>query len=166
MRCTIYYILYTIQTQMRLRSKAREVTLCLLYQVEISKADFRQAIQNYLESYPQKQEVIDFLSLLVEGVMGNISQIDALIKKHVKNWEIDRMAVIDRNILRMGCFELLFLEDVPPKVAINEAIELAKRFGDMDSPRFVNGILDKIYKTETKREEDIKLKDQESFNGR
>ena len=58
------------------------------------------------------------------------------------------MAVIDRNILRMGCFELLFLEDIPPKVAINEAIELAKRFGDIDSPRFVNGVLDKIYKME------------------
>lgn len=135
---------------MRLRSKAREVTLCLLYQVEISKIDFRQAIQNYLENYPQKQEVIDFLSVLLQGVIENMDHINTLIKKHAKNWEIDRMAVVDRNILRMGCFELLFLEDIPPKVAINEAIELAKRFGDMDSPRFVNGILDKIYKVETK----------------
>jgi len=78
--------------------------------------------------------------------------IDTLIKKHVKNWEIKRMAVVDRNILRMGCFELLFSEDIPPKVAINEAIELAKRFGDIDSPRFVNGILDKIYKIERNEE--------------
>ena len=151
---------------MRLRSKAREVTLCLLYQVEMSKADFRQAIQGYLENYPQKQEVVDFLSMLVEGVLGNADCIDALIKKHVKNWDIDRMAVIDRNILRMGCFELLFLEDVPPKVAINEAIELAKRFGDMDSPRFVNGILDKIYKTECKDKEGTEAKNQEGVNGR
>jgi len=151
---------------MRLRSKAREVALCLLYQVEISKTDFHQAIQGYLENYPQKQEVIDFLSILIQGVISNINSIDSLIKKHVKNWEIDRMAVVDRNILRMGCFELLFLEDVPPKVAINEAIELAKRFGDMDSPRFVNGILDKIYKTETKAAESDKFKDQESLNER
>lgn len=135
---------------MRLRSKARAVALSLLYQIEISKVDFHQALRDYLENYPYNQEAVDFFSLLVEGVVTNISSIDNLIKKHVKNWEISRMAVIDRNILRLGCFELLFLEDIPPKVAINEAIELAKRFGDIDSPRFVNGILDKIYKMEKK----------------
>ncbi|MFH1519288.1 MAG: transcription antitermination factor NusB [Candidatus Omnitrophota bacterium] len=133
---------------MRLRSKARAIALSLLYQIELSRTDPVQALGNFLENYPQKQEVIDFFSLLVKGVVENISSIDCLIKKHAKNWEIERMAVIDRNILRLGCFELLFLEDIPPKVAINEAIELAKRFGDIDSPRFVNGILDKIYKME------------------
>jgi len=137
---------------MRLRSKARAVALSLLYQIEITKVDFHQALQDYSENYPQKQEVIDFFSLLVEGVVTNASSIDALIKKHVKNWGIKRMAAVDRNILRMGCFELLFSEDIPPKVAINEAIELAKRFGDIDSPRFVNGILDKIYKIERNEE--------------
>jgi len=139
---------------MRLRSKAREVALCLLYQIEISKASHQQALQNYLENYPQKQEVIDFFSLLLEGVLRESNAIDALIKKNAKNWEIERMAVIDRNILRIGCFELLFLDSVPPKVAINEAIELAKRFGDVDSPRFINGILDNIYKTESKPSKD------------
>jgi len=133
---------------MRLRSKAREVTLCLLYQIEISKINFSQALQSYLEIYPQKQEVIDFLSLLTEGTIKNLKEIDSLIKKYVKNWGIERLAVIDRNILRLACFELIFLKDIPPKVSINEAIELAKRFGDIDSPRFVNGVLDKIYKTE------------------
>ena len=76
---------------------------------------------------------------------------ESLVKKHVKNWEIERMAVIDRNILRMSCYELMFLQDIPPKVSINEAIELAKRYGDVDSPRFVNGILDKIYKMESRK---------------
>jgi len=135
---------------MRLRSKARAIALSLLYQIEITKSDFHQTLRNYLENYPQKQEVIDFASLLVEGVVKNFSSINSLIKKHAKNWEITRMAVVDRNILRIGCFELLFLKDIPPKVAINEAIELAKRFGDINSPRFVNGILDKIYKLEKK----------------
>jgi len=139
---------------MRLRSKAREIALSLLYQIELSKADPSQAIHNYLEQYPQKQEVIDFFSLLVDGVLKNLAQLDSLIKKYVKNWEIDRMAVIDRNILRLACFELTFLDDIPPKVSINEAIELAKRFGDLDSPRFVNGILDKIYKSEKKTAND------------
>jgi len=133
---------------MRLRSKAREIALCLLYQIEISKADFHQVISQHLETNPQKQEVIDFFSLLIEGVVKNMQSLNTLIKKYVKNWEIQRMAVVDRNILRIACYELLFLKDIPPKVSINEAIELAKRFGDSDSPRFVNGILDKIYKTE------------------
>jgi len=136
---------------MRLRSKAREVALCILYQVEISKKDYKETFQDYLKNNPQKKEVVDFAFFLVEGVIKNLNCLDSLLKKHVKNWEIERMAVIDRNILRIGCFELIFSEDIPPKVSINEAIELAKRFGDIDSPRFVNGVLDKIYKTESKK---------------
>ncbi|MDP8290446.1 MAG: transcription antitermination factor NusB [Candidatus Susulua stagnicola] len=138
---------------MRLRSKARAVALSLLYQIEILKIDFHQALQDYSKNYSQKQEVISFFSLLVEGVVVNMTAIDSLIKKHAKNWGIKRMAAIDRNILRIGCFELIFSEAIPPKVAINEAIELAKCYGDIDSPRFVNGILDKIYKIEKGVEE-------------
>jgi len=138
---------------MRLRSKAREVALHLLYQVEFSKTDYHKAFQAYLENHPQRQEVVDFSLSLIEGVIKNLNFIDGLIKKSVKNWEIERMAVIDRNILRIACWELYFIEEIPPKVSINEAIELAKRFGDLDSPRFVNGVLDKIYKTETKKGE-------------
>jgi N utilization substance protein B len=137
---------------MRLRSKAREVALCILYQIELSKVDFQKSLQSYLETYPQNQDAVDFASLLAQGVVKNLEYIDSLIKKHVKNWEIERMAIIDRSILRIACFELLFLEDIPPKVSINEAIELAKRFGDLDSPRFVNGVIDKIYKMESKKE--------------
>jgi len=136
---------------MRLRSKAREVALCLLYQIEMSKADFQSALENYLENYPQEKEAVDFSSLLVQGTLKNTQVIDSLIKKHVKNWEIERMAAIDRNILRMACFELIFLDDVPPKVSINEAIELSKKYGDIESPRFINGVLDKIYKAEGKK---------------
>jgi N utilization substance protein B len=137
---------------MRIRSKAREVALHLLYQIDLAKEEYHQSFQKYIENNPQKQEVVDFSFSLLEGVMNNAAHIDSVIKKYVRNWEIDRMAVVDRNILRIACFELLFLEEVPPKVAINEAIELAKRFGDIDSPRFINGILDKIYKMETEKE--------------
>ncbi len=83
--------------------------------------------------------------------MKNLEFIDSMIKKYVENWEIKRLAYIDRNILRLGCFELLFLEDIPPKVSINEAIELAKRFGDIQSPSFINGVLDKIFRQESKK---------------
>jgi len=140
---------------MRLRSKAREIALHILYQIEIAKTDYQLAHQNYLKNYPQKQEVIDFSLILVEGVCKNIQNLDSLIKKYVKNWEIDRMAVVDRNILRLACFEIVNLPEIPPKVSINEAIELAKRFGDIDSPRFVNGVLDKIYKMESKKVDQI-----------
>ncbi len=133
---------------MRLRSKAREVALCLLYQIEMIKIDFKKALDNYCANFPQKQEVISFSGLLTQGVLRNLPQIDSLIKKYAKNWEIKRMAAVDRNCLRIATFELFFVDDIPPKVSINEAIELAKRFGDVDSPRFVNGILDKIYKSE------------------
>jgi N utilization substance protein B len=138
---------------MRLRSKAREVAIHILYQVEIAKTDYKEAFRSYLESYPQKQEVIDFSLMLIDGVITNLPKLDSLIKKYVKNWEIERMAVIDRNVLRMAAFEIIYLEEIPPKVSINEAIELAKRFGDIDSPRFVNGVLDKIYKMESKKAE-------------
>jgi transcription antitermination protein NusB len=134
---------------MRLRTKAREVALHILYQVEIAKKTVDDLFPNYIEHNPQCEEVCEFAKTLSSGVEKNSVYIDSLIKKYVKNWEIDRMAVIDRNILRLATFELLFVADVPPKVSINEAIELAKRFGDVDSPRFVNGVLDKIYKTET-----------------
>lgn len=145
---------------MRLRSKSREVALHILYQIDISSVDHQSAYQNYLTNYPQKQEVIDFTRMLIEGVKKNLQELDSLIKKYVKNWEIDRMAVIDRNILRIACFEIIFIEEIPPKVSINEAIELAKRFGDVDSPRFVNGVLDKIYKMESKKDEENIKKDE------
>ncbi len=137
---------------MRVRSKAREIALCVLYQVETSKLEGKTLLDRYIERYPQKQEVIDFSGSLVDGVVSRRDELDSIIKKYAKNWEIDRMAIIDRNILRLTILELLFLEGIPPKVAINEAIELAKRFGDIDSPRFVNGILDKVYKSESKKE--------------
>lgn len=133
---------------MRLRSKAREVALHILYQREITGTNHHDSFSRYLEYNPQKQEVLDFAATLLNGVIEHLCVIDSLIKKYAKNWGINRMAVIDRNILRIACFELIFLEDVPPKVAINEAIELAKRFGDIDSPRFINGVVDKIYKME------------------
>jgi len=133
---------------MRLRTKGREVALHIMYQMEVAHGDFSDIFDNYIEYNPQEQEAVDFARKLSEGVSVNIVTLDEVIKKHVKNWEIDRMAVIDRNILRIATYELLYLGEIPPKVSINEAIELAKKFGDVDSPRFVNGILDKIYKAE------------------
>ena len=77
-----------------------------------------------------------------------IQAIDQKITHYATNWQMNRMAIIDRNVLRLGVYELLYTEDIPPKVSINEAVELAKKFGDIESSKFVNGILDKIHKTE------------------
>ena len=136
---------------MRPRSKAREIILFILYQREITKKDTKELLNIYLEYEPQSQEIIDFAVGFLKKITGSLYVLDSTIRKYARNWEIERMAVIDRNILRMAVFELIFLQDIPPKVSINEAIELAKRFGDKDSSRFVNGILDKVYKMERQK---------------
>lgn len=140
---------------MRLRSKARETALHVLYRAELTKEDIIKAYEAHLEYNSCEPEVVDFSRKIIDQLIANTCRVDEIITKYVKNWGIDRMAVIDRNILRVACVELLYIDDVPPKVTINEAIELAKRFGDMDSPRFVNGILDKIYKMENAKKDGV-----------
>lgn len=134
---------------MRKRTKARECALKILYAVDITKDDPEKCIETFWNTEQDAEaEVKDFADKLVRGVAENIKKIDKIITQYATNWELGRMAVIDRNILRFAAYELLFLEDVPPKVSINEAIDIAKKYGDKDSGKFVNGILDKINKTE------------------
>ena len=89
-------------------------------------------------------EADEFLRRLVLGVLEHCEELDRLIERYSENWRLDRIDVIDRNILRMALFELLYCEDIPPKVTINEAIDLGKRYGSEDSGSFINGILDRI----------------------
>jgi len=135
---------------MRKRTLAREDALKVLYRIEISKESVDSSIEDFWTVEKANKDVMDFANDLIRGTHENLSKIDELISKYAANWEIKRIAVIDKNILRMGIFELLYRDDVPPKVAINEAIELAKKYGDVDSGKFVNGILDKVRKTECK----------------
>ncbi len=138
---------------MRDRTRARECALKILYAVDIRKDSFEECAQIFWKVHPvTKQPIKDFASMLVNGVEKNRDFVDSVISKYATNWQIKRMATIDRNILRLATFELLFSEDIPPKVAINEAIEMAKKYGDKDSGKFVNGILDKINKSERKNE--------------
>ena len=132
---------------MRNRTRARECALQMLYQADIRHSGAALITEDFWQSdEPVEQEVQAFATQLFEGTMTHLAEIDGLIAKHADNWNMKRMAVIDRNILRLGVFELLHLEEVPPKVCINEAIELAKRFGDAESGKFINGILDAIHK--------------------
>jgi len=131
----------------RKRTLARDLALKFLYQIDIT----RDAESGELEFFWQNQEEVEssvkeFAETLIKGVAGKLDEIDKNISRFADNWELRRMAVVDRNILRLGTFELLYRHDVPPTVCINEAIELAKRFGDAESAKFINGILDAIYK--------------------
>lgn len=131
---------------MRKRSKARELALTFLYRVDISKEDPADALEAFWREHRLTKPIKEFTAQLISGTLKNLAQIDNTLAKQARNWQLKRMAVIDRNILRMASFELLFLEDIPRKVSINEAVELAKKYGDVDSSKFVNGILDKIQK--------------------
>ncbi len=137
---------------MRKRTRARECALKVLYQIDIADQTPEFALEDHWSREPQlSKDIKEFTDLLVSGTIKNLSKIDEVISRYADNWELKRMATIDRNIIRMSVFELLFLDDVPPKVSINEAVELAKKYGDVDSSKFVNGILDKIKKTECKK---------------
>ena len=137
---------------MRKRTLSREIALKILYASDVSN----ESITARSEDFWSNEEEVDgnvkeFADLIISGVEGHLSELDEVISKYASNWTIERMATIDRNVLRMATFELLFSDDVPPKVAINEAIDIAKKFGDKDSGKFVNGVLDKIKKTEEKK---------------
>ncbi|UCH12577.1 MAG: transcription antitermination factor NusB [Candidatus Omnitrophota bacterium] len=135
---------------MRKRTKARELALQILYELDIKKEPLEPFLDDYWKrSFRQQlveKGVKDFTTQLVKGTIENLEEIDKLISSYAKNWQLKRMAVIDRNIIRMGCFELLFLKDIPLKVSINDAVELAKKYGDVESSKFVNGILDRVNK--------------------
>ncbi len=130
---------------MRNRTKSREYAIQMLYQVDIRRHSERVA-EEFWQVHEATEDVRTFANQLFAGTLQHLPEIDRLITSHTDNWDLSRMAVIDRNILRLGAFELLHMEDVPSKVCINEAIELAKRFGDAESGKFINGILDAIHK--------------------
>jgi len=132
---------------MRKRSRAREYALQMLYIIDITHDPLEEVLENFWQNESSQeipQEVKAFAEFLTRGVINNLDKINLEISHYSHNWDIKRMGVIERNILRLASFELLFCNDIPPKVAINEAVELAKRFSGQESARFVNGILDKI----------------------
>ncbi len=135
---------------MRRRTRAREYALKILYQIDITKETYQDVCDNFWVDIKIEKVIREFAERIVNGTMETIVHIDETITRYAANWQIKRMAVVDRNILRLATYELLFLQDIPPKVSINEAVEIAKKYGDIESGKFVNGILDKINKTEGK----------------
>lgn len=133
---------------MRKRTQARECALKILYQIDVTGALADDALHNFwaYSDEPLDAELKKFVTTLVCGTIKNLNVLDEDISHFALNWQLHRMPVIDRNILRLAAFELLYLSDIPSKVSINEAIELAKKYGDKDSGKFVNAVLDKIKK--------------------
>lgn len=133
---------------MRKRTLAREYALQILYQIDIRRDNYEISLNDFWLAHDEdegaREEIKSFTNELVKGVAENLAAIDAKISQYAANWELGRMAVVDRNILRMGCLELIFRNDIPPKVSINEAIELAKKYSSIEASKFVNGILDKV----------------------
>jgi transcription antitermination factor NusB len=131
---------------MRKRSLAREYALQILYEIDITHAEYVEILGTFwhLIEDDVSDEVKKFAAELVEMVMLHRDDIDKKIMQYATNWELDRMAVVDRNVLRLCGCELLYRPDIPPKVSINEAVDLAKKFSGLPAGKFVNGILDKI----------------------
>ncbi|MBU3759726.1 MAG: transcription antitermination factor NusB [Candidatus Omnitrophica bacterium] len=134
---------------MRKRSLARECALQLLYQHELNPKPAGELFSGFWEQNPDMgDEVRVFAEMLVRGTLEKLPEINEIVAKYAKNWEISRMAVVDRNILRFATYELVFCEDIPPNVTINEAVNIAKKFSQEDSGKFVNGVLDQISHSE------------------
>lgn len=131
------------------RTRGREIALQVLYQTEQNPGLAPEEIRRFVERRLRgERKLCEFAEFLIAGVHANQPRIDDLISGVAENWRLDRMAAIDRNILRLGAFELLYCTDVPTKVAINESLELAKRYSTAQSSRFVNGILDRLQAAE------------------
>ena len=130
---------------MKSRRKSRELALQALYSKEISGEPIKKIFCDIREANAEAEVgVFTFMELLVTTVAEKEAEIDAIIIKQCKNWELDRVAILDKNILRLGIAEILYFDDIPPKVSIDEAIELAKTFSTEKSGIFINGILDPI----------------------
>jgi N utilization substance protein B len=129
------------------RHQARERALQILFQYDIHRKP-GVWLDEFWKPLKADEETKVFAERLVEGVLDKKKELDALIGKHATNWKVSRMPIVDRNILRAGVYELIWMDEVPAKVTMNEAIELAKSFGDDEASKFVNGILDKVLATE------------------
>lgn len=133
------------------RRNAREAALQFLFQDDFLEIDglggideLEQRFDRFSTLYQVNRKARPYAFKLLSGIAEKMEQIDAKIREHALNWRLERIAGTDRNLLRIGIFELLFADDVPAQVAINEAVEIAKRFGTEDSPSFINGVLDAV----------------------
>jgi len=130
---------------MGVRRKARETALQVLYGLDYEHASASAVGERYWSLSETATEVREYAQKLIDGVLSNRDKIDDTIRDASINWKLERMAVVDRNVLRIAVYELIFLEEVPERVSLNEAIEIVKRYGAEESGAFINGILDRVH---------------------
>ncbi len=133
------------------RSRAREVALQILFELDLNPQTAPSRSDAFLNSRLGSPELVQFAESLTSGVQRNRNELDQMLAQTADNWSLERMAVTDRNVLRLGLYEMLY-SDTPQRVAINEAVELAKRFGTAQSAQFVNGILDRFLADRSRHE--------------
>lgn len=134
------------------RRMAREGVLEALFSHEYSDVERKITINRVLENVPERKANLGFITNLFNNVLDNSKWADKLIEEHLQNWEFDRVAKVDKVLLKMGICEIYFLEDIPPKVTISEMVEISKVYSTDESPNFINGILDAVYKDFQKKE--------------
>jgi len=132
------------------RRRARELAIQVLFHLEFSPDDPSEVFDLICENFDARKSIRDFSKRLVLGVCEKKKTLDKVISGSSKNWRIKRMARLDKSILRLAAFEIMFIEDIPPKVSLDEAVEIGKKFGGEDSGRYINGVLDNIYSTTVK----------------
>jgi N utilization substance protein B len=126
------------------RSRAREVALQLLFQRDLNKRIDRAVLERFVHERLRDETLASFCLSLYDGVVSHHTDIDRRLSEAAENWRLVRMAAVDRNVLRLGTYELLHTPETPANVALDEAINLARRYGSADSPAFVNGVLDRL----------------------
>jgi N utilization substance protein B len=126
------------------RSRAREVVLQLLFQRDLNPYVDRAAVERFARDRLRDPVLEPYCLGLYDGVISHLAELDAQLAAVAENWRVPRMPVVDRNVLRLGAYELAHVPETPPAVTLNEAIELARRYGSADSPSFVNGVLDRL----------------------
>jgi len=132
---------------MGLRRDGREAAIQFLYQVDMHRPEnVTEALEAFWKQNEEPQNVREFADNLLRGALEKLPEIDAKIRTLADNWDFERLAVVDRNILRLAVYEMLFCPEIPPVVSINEAIEIAKKFSTAESGKFVNGLLDRVKK--------------------
>jgi len=130
------------------RRLSREIALKVLFQIDLVSTNLEETLKYTFENGKLSDEVKEFTLLLVKGVISSLSEIDKEINNYTNNWSLERITNIDRNILRIAIYEILYLKNIPKSVSINEAVELAKKYGTKNSFSFVNGVLGKIDKND------------------
>ncbi|MBL7685396.1 MAG: transcription antitermination factor NusB [Deltaproteobacteria bacterium] len=128
------------------RRKSRESALQILYSIDLGQLNPKEVSELFWKHQTRMPEIEEFAQELVDGVIRNQVEIDQMIEQHSTHWKLNRMACVDRNILRLAVFELLYCREIPRSVTLNEAIELGKRFGTEESGSFINGVLDHLAK--------------------